>query len=230
MPHVTIPARSGYRTVKNNEGPYSGTRLLTPTTSYTKTSVNWTSIASTMNTISPPPQFKRLSGPKRVLGVAVGIAGGLGANLLLGYSVMSFYTRNTKFIPYDVSHKDLQSATHKSHNPGNNPPACIDHAIKQIPYAKLPEKYRIAAKDDTFQVDKAQLATDFCRGIWGGVGYRVQRKYLERKYRALPGREDHLWTVKDLEKSDYPVGTIITDHFEVLEHTPEKVRFAFKHN
>jgi hypothetical protein len=51
----------------------------------------------------------------------------------------------------------------------------------------------------------------------------VQRRYLERKYRALPGREDHLWDVKQLEKSDYPVGTKITDHFEVVEHTPEKV-------
>jgi hypothetical protein len=171
-----------------------------------------------MNTISPPPQIRRLSAGKRVLGVFVGITGGLGANALLGYSVMSFYTRNTKFVPYDVSSPDLTTATFKQHNPSSNPPLCIDHAIKSIPYAKLPEKYRGAGK-----VDKAQLTTDFCRGVWGGPAYRVQRRYLERKYRALPGREDHLWDAKDLERSGYEVGTKITDHFEVVEHTDEKV-------
>jgi hypothetical protein len=202
--------------------PRPGLKINTTTcTSSCKSSPLVTAVA--MNTISPPPQIKRISGGKRILGVAVGIAGGLGANVALAYSVSSFYTRNTKFIPYDVSSPDLQTATHKSHNPANNPPVCIDHAIKSIPYAKLPEKYRRAANDEKVLVDKAQLATDFCRSIWGGVAYRVQRRYLERKYRALPGREDHLWDVKQLEKSEYPVGTKITDHFEVVEHTPEKV-------
>jgi hypothetical protein len=171
-----------------------------------------------MNTISPPPEIRRLSAGKRVLGVVVGVAGGLGANALLGYSVMSFYTRNTKFVPYDASSPDLATAVFKKHNPSSTPPVCIDHAIKQIPYAKLPEKYR-----RTDKIDQAQLATDFCRGIWGGSAYRVQRKYLEWKYRALPGREGNLWDVKELERSNYEVGTKITDHFEVVEHTDEKV-------
>jgi hypothetical protein len=172
-----------------------------------------------MNTISPPPQFRRISGPKRVLGVVVGIAGGLGVNAVLGYSVMSFYTRGTKFVPYDVNSPDLATAVYKAHNPNSNPPVCIDHATKSIPYAKLPEKYRKSDK-----VDQAQLATDFCRGVWGGPAYRVQRKMLERWYRALPGREDHLWDVKELERSKYEVGTKITDHFEVVEHTDKKVK------
>lgn len=75
-------------------------------------------------------------------------------------------------------------------------------------------------------VDKKLLVTDFCRGVWGGVAYRVQRRYLEKKYRQLEGRESHLWDVKDLEKSEYKVGTIITDHFEVMEHTDDKVRIS----
>jgi hypothetical protein len=179
-----------------------------------------------MNTISSPPQIRRLSAGKRVVGVFVGIAGGLGANALIGYSLMSFYTRNTQFIPYDASSVDLLSTTHKSHNPASNPPVCIDHAIKSIPYAKLPEKYRTAARDERIQIDQAQLATDFCRGVWAGAAFRVQRRYLERKYRALPGREEHLWDVRELEGSEYPVGTKITDHFEVVEHTPEKVHGA----
>ncbi|OAK96722.1 hypothetical protein IQ06DRAFT_229150 [Phaeosphaeriaceae sp. SRC1lsM3a] len=171
-----------------------------------------------MNTISPPPEIRRISAGKRVFGVVMGIAGGLGANALLGYGVMSFYTRSTKFVPYDTNSPDHSTPVFRAHNPSSNPPGCIDHAIKEVPYAKLPAKYRI--KDS---VDQAQLATDFCRGVWGGVAYRVQRRYLERKYRALPGREGHLWDVKDLEKSNYEVGTVITDHFEVVEHAKDKV-------
>ncbi|KAH3964690.1 hypothetical protein HBH98_189060 [Parastagonospora nodorum] len=171
-----------------------------------------------MNTISPPPTFKRISGPKRILGVVVGIAGGLGANAVLGYTFMSFYTRGTKFVPYDTNSPDHTTAVFRAHNPASNPPVCIDHAVKSIPYAKLPSKYLTQGS-----VDRAQLATDFCRGVWGGVAYRVQRRYLERKYRALEGREDSLWDVKELEKSEYPVGTKITDHFEVVEHDDSKV-------
>ncbi|KAF1850330.1 uncharacterized protein K460DRAFT_269346 [Cucurbitaria berberidis CBS 394.84] len=176
-----------------------------------------------MNTISPPPQIKRLSGPKRVLGVVVGVTAGLGANVLLGYSLANFYTRNTKFVPYDTSSPDLATSLFKKHNPTSNPPVCIDHAVKAIPYGKLPEKYWAKSKEGRISVDQGKLATDFCRGIWSGVGYRIQRRYMERKYRALPGREEQLWDVKELEASEYPVGTIVTDHFEVVEHTPEKV-------
>jgi hypothetical protein len=180
----------------------------------------------TMNTISPPPQVKRLSGPKRILGILVGITGGLGANALLAYSVSSFYTRNTKFVPFDTSAPDLTTKTFRNHNPLNNPPACIDHAIKQIPYGKLPEKYWVKGSGGRISVDQKALTTDFCRSIWSGVGFRVQRRILERKYRALEGREDHLWDVKDLEKSSYQVGTKIVDHFEVVEHTDDKVCFC----
>lgn len=55
------------------------------------------------------------------------------------------------------------------------------------------------------------------------MGYAYQRRYLEKKYRGLPERDDNLWERKELAESDYKVGTKITDHFEVLEHTPEKV-------
>ncbi|EFQ87240.1 hypothetical protein CFE70_009637 [Pyrenophora teres f. teres 0-1] len=177
-----------------------------------------------MNTISPPPRIKRLSGPKRIFGVLVGITGGLSANVLLAYSVSSFYTRNTKFIPYDTSSPDLSTSLFRSHNPLSNPPGCIDHAIKEIPYGKLPQKYWIqGGSGGKITVDQRALTTDFCRGVWSGVAFRVQRRYLERKYRALEGRDTHLWDVKDLAKSEYPVGTGIVDHFEVVEHTDDKV-------
>jgi hypothetical protein len=177
-----------------------------------------------MNTISPPPQFKRISVARRAFGVVLGLAGAASANALLGYSVFSFYTRQTQFVPYDTTSTDLLKPVAKAHNPNNNPPGCIDHAIKTIPLATLRARYGLRDDED---VPVQRLTTDFCRGIWSGIGFRVQRKFLERKYRALPGREDHLWDVKQLEQSEYPVGTKITDHFEVVEHTPERVSATF---
>jgi hypothetical protein len=177
-----------------------------------------------MNTISPPPQFTRVSVGRRVFGVVLGLAGAAGANALLGYSVFSFYTRGTQFVPYDTTSPDLLTPTFKTHNPASNPPLCIDHAIKTIPLAQLRARYGLRDDED---VPIQRLTTDFCRGIWSGVGFRVQRRYLERKYRALPGREDHLWDPKQLEQSEYPVGTKITDHFEVVEHSPDKVNSIF---
>ncbi|UPX20527.1 uncharacterized protein EKO05_0010756 [Ascochyta rabiei] len=173
-----------------------------------------------MNTISPPPEFKRISGTKRLFGVVLGLAGAAGANALLGYSVFSFYTRNTSFVPYDTTSPDLATPVAQRHNPLRNKPVCIDHAVKTLPLQ--PFRARYGLKDgDAVPVDR--LTTDFCRGIWSGIGFRVQRRFLERKYRALPGRQDHLWDLKQLEASEYPVGEKITDHFEVVEHAPNKV-------
>jgi len=53
-------------------------------------------------------------------------------------------------------------------------------------------------------------------------GFAFQRRYLERKYRG-PATAHNVWDTKDLKESDYPVGMEITDHFEVMSHTPESV-------
>lgn len=177
-------------------------------------------IAVTMNTISPPPEFKRISGPKRLFGVVLGLAGAAGANALLGYSVFSFYTRNTSFVPYDTDSPDLLTPTFTKHNPYKNKPVCIDHAVQTLPMQKFRERYGLKEGD---KVPVERLTTDFCRGVWSGIGFRVQRRMLEKKYRAEPGRENHLWDVKQLEKSEYPVGEIVTDHFEVVQHDANKV-------
>lgn len=52
--------------------------------------------------------------------------------------------------------------------------------------------------------------------------YAFQRSYLERKYRG-PLTSHQLWTTSELLSSNYPVGTQITDHFEVVEHTPNSI-------
>jgi hypothetical protein len=53
-------------------------------------------------------------------------------------------------------------------------------------------------------------------------GYAYQRQYLEKKYRDA-NTEHQLWDTKALKESEYPVGTQITDHFEVLTKTPESI-------
>lgn len=170
-----------------------------------------TALLSTMNTIAPPPQLKKLPASKRFLGIALGLAGAGATNLVLGYAGFSLYTRSTTFVPYDTTHDDLATPVFRKHNPLGNAPVCIDHAVKTIPLAKLKE------------TDQSKLTTDFCRGVWSGLGYAYQRRYLEKKYRALENRDDHLWDRRQLAESDYAIGTKITDHFEVVEHTPEKV-------
>ena len=53
------------------------------------------------------------------------------------------------------------------------------------------------------------------------TGFEIQRRYLQNKYRAAT--PDQLWDRADLAASNYKVGTQITDHFEVVSHTPESV-------
>lgn len=53
-------------------------------------------------------------------------------------------------------------------------------------------------------------------------GYAFQRAYLSRKYEAAD-TASHLWTNEQLSNSTYDVGTLITDHFEVVEKTSDRI-------
>lgn len=50
----------------------------------------------------------------------------------------------------------------------------------------------------------------------------MQRKYLDSKYRG-PETEKQLWDTEELAASTYDKGTVITDHFEVVEKTPTSI-------
>jgi hypothetical protein len=56
------------------------------------------------------------------------------------------------------------------------------------------------------------------------LGYAIQRAYLARKYHGV-NTANQLWTPRELRSSTYDVGTEITDHFEVLEKTPDRIVF-----
>jgi hypothetical protein len=143
-----------------------------------------------------------------ILARATGIVVASTATPALGWT---WYSRNTHFVPITTSSPDFYTPTFQKVNPGNNPPACVDHAIRVVPLSELKT------------TDQGELTRQFCQGIWSGPGFWFQRKFLERKYRAMEGRQDHLWDNADLKKSDYPVGTKMVDHFEIIERTPEKV-------
>ncbi|KAF2092288.1 hypothetical protein K490DRAFT_70901 [Saccharata proteae CBS 121410] len=122
------------------------------------------------------------------------------------------YTRNTTFVPgFSASSPDFSSPLLRKHNPSSNPPLCVDHAIRKVPLEKL--------KTD----DVETLTKEFCAGVWSGWGFAVQRKMLEKEGRGKEGREKHLWEREEFRKSDYEVGTVVADHFEVVERGPGKV-------
>lgn len=123
------------------------------------------------------------------------------------------YTRDTHFVPFTPTSPSYASwaGLLQKRNPHNNPPICIDHAVRRVPLDEL--------KTD----DVETLTRGFCAGVWSGLGFAYQRRFLEKKYRALEGRAEHLWDKGELAGSEYPVGTKIADHFEVVERTPGKV-------
>jgi len=143
------------------------------------------------------PFFRRLFTTTAVTG-AVGLGG------------WKWYTWNSVFVPYD--RPDYSQEVASQRNPNNNPPGLLDCCVRTVPFSQLKT------------TDQSLLTREFCRGIWSGPGFSIQRSLHERNSRALEGRRDHLWEVDDLKENDYKLGTKITDHFEVVERTTDRVR------
>ncbi|KAL1305540.1 hypothetical protein AAFC00_007150 [Neodothiora populina] len=138
---------------------------------------------------------------------------------LTGYSTVgaagtwAFLTRGSKFVPVSANDSLLGSTWFARFNPDNNPPL-FDVCVKKVPLSKIKPEYL---------ENEGKLAEKFCAGVWGGWGYAYQRHYLEKKYRSNPKTAHQVWDTKDLQESNYPVGMEITDHFEVIAHTPESI-------
>jgi hypothetical protein len=130
-----------------------------------------------------------------------------------------------------------RSKSYAAYNSHRNP-STQDVCIKRIPLSRI--------KPELLQRE-GDLALEFCRGVWGGLGeglirgqppchlphsltrrshgalgYRFQRAYLARKYQG-PATSSQLWTVDQLARSTYEPGTQLTDHFEVVEKTPSEI-------
>ncbi|KAJ5960812.1 uncharacterized protein N7479_007962 [Penicillium vulpinum] len=121
-------------------------------------------------------------------------------------------TRNDVFVPMDSSDPIFQSAFFKKFNPSSNP-TLHDVCVRRIPLDKI---------QPSLVEEKGKLVEAFCAGVWGGMGYIPQRAYFDRKYRG-PETASHLWDRSDLLSNKYEVGTIITDHFEVVEKDENRI-------
>ncbi|KAJ7179586.1 hypothetical protein C8R46DRAFT_1212130 [Mycena filopes] len=131
-----------------------------------------------------------------------------------GFGSFLFLTRKSRFIPFTFTADPIFSSTYfKRFNPNQNTPGLADLCVRRVPLSKI--KPELLAEE-------GKLVEGFCAGVWSGIGYEIQRRYLERKYR---GQEtaSQLWETHDLAVSTYPVGTQITDHFEVVERTPTSI-------
>ncbi|KAJ5668691.1 hypothetical protein N7462_009761 [Penicillium macrosclerotiorum] len=121
-------------------------------------------------------------------------------------------TRNDVFQPMDTSDPIFSSPFFQKFNPNRNP-TLHDLCVRQVPLDKI---------DPALLEKKGKLVEAFCAGVWGGMGYIPQRAYLAQKYQG-PETATNLWERKDLLASSYEVGTVITDHFEVLEKTDDRI-------
>ncbi|KAL5341087.1 hypothetical protein BJX70DRAFT_359581 [Aspergillus crustosus] len=131
---------------------------------------------------------------------------------LAGLGSFFLYTRNAHFVPMTTTDPIFNHPCYQKFNPSRNP-TTHDLCIRRVPLNEI--NPRLLEK-------KGKLVEAFCAGVWSGWGYAYQRRYLSRKYEA-EDTKSHLWSTAQLASSTYEVGTLITDHFEVLEKTPERI-------
>ncbi|PSK55664.1 hypothetical protein B9Z65_4542 [Elsinoe australis] len=134
-----------------------------------------------------------------------------GWGTLAGAGSLAFYTRKSKIMALPTSDYLYNTTFYSRLNPHLNP-TMNDICIRKVPMSSIKDEYL---------KDEGKLAEKFCAGIWSTWGFAIQRRYLERKYRDQT--PEQLWDVKDLAENKYEVGTYITDHFEVINKTPESV-------
>ncbi|KAI5798840.1 hypothetical protein EDC01DRAFT_649469 [Geopyxis carbonaria] len=122
-------------------------------------------------------------------------------------------TLGSTFVPISPLTDELfKTSYYAKYNPNNNP-TLHDVCVKKVPLSKI--KPELLEK-------KGSLVEVFCAGVWGGAGYHIQRLYLANKYKG-PTTSHQLWNLQDLKNSSYEVGTQITDHFEVIDKTPDRI-------
>ncbi|KAL4994670.1 hypothetical protein BDV10DRAFT_176311 [Aspergillus recurvatus] len=122
------------------------------------------------------------------------------------------YTRNDRFVDMPPTDSIFSHPLYAKFNPSKNP-TTHDLCIRRVPLSEI---------NPSLLEKKGKLVEAFCAGVWSGWGYAYQRSYLSRKYEA-DDTASHLWTNEQLASSTYDVGTLITDHFEVVEKTNDRI-------
>ncbi|KAL4757629.1 uncharacterized protein BDW70DRAFT_143059 [Aspergillus foveolatus] len=122
------------------------------------------------------------------------------------------YTRNDRFVDMPPTDPIFNHSLYAKFNPSKNP-TTHDLCIRRVPLSEI---------NPSLLEKKGKLVEAFCAGVWSGWGYAFQRSYLSRKYEAAD-TASHLWTTEQLASSTYDVGTLITDHFEVVEKANDRI-------
>ncbi|OJJ64682.1 hypothetical protein ASPSYDRAFT_341385 [Aspergillus sydowii CBS 593.65] len=122
------------------------------------------------------------------------------------------YTRNDRFEPMTTTDPIFNHPFYHKFNPSKNP-TTHDFCVRRVPLSEI---------NPSLLEKKGKLVEAFCAGVWSGWGYAFQRAYLSRKYEAAD-TASHLWSNEQLSNSTYDVGTLITDHFEVIEKTSDRI-------
>lgn len=143
-------------------------------------------------------------------------------------------TRNSSFVALDPAKDPIfSSKPFRKLNPEANP-TTHDLCVRRVPLTDI---------NPVLLEKKGRLVEAFCAGVWSGwgifslsfspiictgiandenEGYAAQRAYFARKYES-PETAKHLWSREDLRASNYSRGTLITDHFEVLDKSNERI-------
>ena len=146
-----------------------------------------------------------------LLGKALGATGWGSLAAVGGWVAL---THKSTIKPLEAGDYIYKHALYAQYNP-NNAPVTQDICVRPVPLSKIKPELLEGASN-------GKLAEAFCAGVWGGLGYAYQRRYLEKKYRG-PETADQLWERRELQESKYEVGTKITDHFQVVAKTPSSI-------
>lgn len=146
-----------------------------------------------------------------LLRTAVAVTGWSSLGAAITFAV---YTRRSKIYDMDSTDYLLGNTMLARFNPYNNP-MMKDVCVRKVPIEQI--------RPELLQED-GKLVEAFSAGIWSGSGYAIQRRILERKYRG-PDTAAQLWTQEDLKNSTYTPGTLVTDHFEVMNKTENSIIF-----
>ncbi|KFY44201.1 hypothetical protein V494_01579 [Pseudogymnoascus sp. VKM F-4513 (FW-928)] len=123
-----------------------------------------------------------------------------------------FSTRRCTIVPVPATDPIYSSSAYRAQNPNNNP-VTHDIVVRRIPLSSI--RPELLEKEGAL----VEAAT---AGVFGGLAYDFQRRYLARKYRN-PSTETDLWTRPAINSSDFAKGTVVTDHFEVVDRSPTEV-------
>lgn len=146
------------------------------------------------------------------MGILRKTVGVVGWGSLAGALTLVGFTYKNRILPVDKDDYIFNHTQYARLNP-NNSPLTHDICLRKVPLRSI--KPELLEKE-------GKLAEAFCAGVWSGIGYAYQRRFLEKKYRG-PDTAAQLWEKKDLQTSTYNVGTVITDHFEVVSKSSESI-------